>query len=57
MLIWTSRAVQDLEDVHAYIAADSEDAANRVLLHIRDTVGMLELHPLLGRVSRYTARS
>ncbi len=47
-LNWTPIALQWLEAIHEYIAADNLTAANRVIDGIVSKVGMLIPHPLAG---------
>ena len=49
---WTDRALTDAAAVYAYIAADNEAAAWRVIGDIRKNVDKLEMFPDLGRLSR-----
>jgi plasmid stabilization system protein ParE len=48
---WSPRAVRALFDVYDYIAADSSEAAARVVDRIRAAVHLLRGQPMLGRVS------
>jgi len=45
---WTQEAIRWLDDIHAYIAADSPEAAARVCSGIYDKVQLLREHPRLG---------
>ena len=49
---WTDRALTDLVAVYAYIAADNEAVARRVIGEIRKAVDHLEMFPAMGRRSR-----
>ena len=46
---WDPRALRDLEDIRAFIAADKPDAAARVAEKIKTSVRRLSEFPLLGR--------
>lgn len=48
-IVWTSEAFRWLGEIHQYIAADSPDAADRVLDGIYAKVGLLRDHPRLGQ--------
>ena len=45
---FTPQALDDLRGIRAWIAADDELAAERVIARIRQTVLMFEQFPLLG---------
>ncbi len=49
---FTPRAVDDLDDIWTYIAADSVDAANRVESAVLEACESLTRHPLLGSKRR-----
>ena len=49
---FTSRALEDLDDIWTYIAADSIDAANRVESTILEACKGVARHPLLGSKRR-----
>ncbi|MBT9444527.1 MAG: type II toxin-antitoxin system RelE/ParE family toxin [Hyphomonadaceae bacterium] len=46
---WDDRALADLEDIATYLAADSPNAARRVVGDIRAVALLLETSPLFGR--------
>jgi len=46
---WDARAVRDLEDIRAFIAADKPAAAVRVAELIKAAVARLSEFPLMGR--------
>jgi addiction module RelE/StbE family toxin len=48
-LRWDRRAVEDLEAIYAYIAADNPKAAARVVERIQKSVSRLSMMPLSGR--------
>ena len=49
---WDPRAIQDVNDIHRYIAANgSEGAAERVRQHLHARIDQLRGHPYLGRKS------
>ena len=47
---WAVAAVQDLEEIVAFIAADSEANARRVLDRLRMRAASLEVSPARGRI-------
>ena len=47
---WTEPALQDAEEIRAFIGKDSDIYAVRVLEQIFETVENLNEHPRLGRV-------
>lgn len=47
-LNFTPQALDDLRSIRAWIAADDDLAAERVIARIRQTVMMFEQFPLLG---------
>lgn len=49
-VLWTETAARDLEDIIAFIAADSPGNARRVLASLKERAAALESHPTLGRV-------
>lgn len=49
---FTPQALEDLQAIRAWIAADDEAAADRVLSRIRQTAMMFGQFPLLGRKGR-----
>src|SRR5580698_3043460 len=48
-LIWTARAVTDVEEIAEYIARDKPDAARGLVSSILASVGQLADFPLIGR--------
>ena len=50
-VVWLPRAVQNLEEIRAYIAEERPAAAQRVAQKIQQTVAMLQDHPRLGKPS------
>ncbi|MCA9248361.1 MAG: type II toxin-antitoxin system RelE/ParE family toxin [Planctomycetales bacterium] len=52
-IVWTDEAIQWLEDIHDYIAAERPNAALRVVNGIYDKVQLLAEFPRLGE--RYMA--
>jgi len=51
-LRWTRLALQDLRDLHEYIAEDNPSAANRMVTRIQDATQRLKNHPQMGRPGR-----
>jgi plasmid stabilization system protein ParE len=47
---WTETAARDLEDLIAFIAADSPGNARRVLTRLQERAAALEVHPARGRI-------
>lgn len=50
--VWTRHALQDLRHLHDYIAQDNTEAANRMVLRIRESVERLRRHPHMGVAGR-----
>ena len=50
-VVWLPKAVQNLEEIRAYIAEEHPAAAQRVAQKIQQTVAMLQDHPRLGKPS------
>jgi len=48
-LIWTAPALDDLEEVAAYIALDNPRAASRFVRKVFDRAERLEAHPKSGK--------
>ena len=48
-LVWSPRALQDLERLHAFLAAKDRAAARRAVLAIREGVKVLRANPGIGR--------
>lgn len=46
---WDPRALRDLEEIRAFIAADNPEAAGRVAERIKTSILRLSEFPLLGR--------
>ena len=51
-IVWTAPAVDDLRELHAYIARDSETYASGFVERITIAAERLIEHPNLGRLSR-----
>jgi toxin ParE1/3/4 len=49
-VIWTDSAIQDLNDIGEYIAKDSERYAEITVEKLFNSVDILEVHPLLGKM-------
>lgn len=47
---YSATARRDLKEIWKYIAADNENAADKLLDHIEDVLELLGSAPLLGRV-------
>ena len=50
-ILWLPKAVENLEEIRAYIAQERLAAAARVAQKIQQTVAMLKDHPQLGKPS------
>lgn len=48
-LVWTPRALADLDEAAEYIAQDNPQAADRLVRRIEERVLQLQHHPELGR--------
>lgn len=51
-LIWTEDALQDLDDIGAFIAQDNPRAAANLVTRIARSIASLATHPQLGRIGR-----
>ncbi len=51
-IYWTDTALQDLDDIGSYIAADSPRSAEAVIRRIVETTAVLVYQPRMGRVGR-----
>ena len=51
-VVWTKRAVRNLESIFDYIAADNLAAAAHLAEEIYSQVGLLTDHPHMGRAGR-----
>ena len=49
-IVWTNFAVEDLNSIHSYIAADSKVYADRFIEKIISRVDQLETFPNSGRI-------
>jgi toxin ParE1/3/4 len=49
-VVWTQRALYDLEDIADYISKDSVRYASLTLEKILDTATIIESNPLIGRI-------
>jgi len=49
-IVWTERAVQDLDDIAQFIAKDSERYAQEVTRSLFESTGLIESHPKAGRI-------
>ena len=49
-VVWTQRAIYDLEDIADYISKDSVKYASLTLERILDTASIIESNPLIGRI-------
>jgi addiction module RelE/StbE family toxin len=49
-VVWTRRALRNLEDIAAYIAEDNPDAAERVVRRIAEQSDGLAYYPRIGRL-------
>lgn len=48
-LIWTPRALADLNRLHRFLAEHDRDAARRAVRAIREGMRLIEAHPEAGR--------
>ena len=48
-LIWTPRALADLERLHRFLAARDRDAARRAVRAVREGMRLIPAHPEAGR--------
>ena len=48
-VVWTQRALSDLEDIGDYISKDSTKYAKLTLEKIVDTASLISINPFLGR--------
>jgi len=48
-LIWTPRALADLERLHRFLAARDRDAARRAVRAVREGMRLITAHPEAGR--------
>jgi toxin ParE1/3/4 len=51
---WDPRAVRDLREIRAFIAADKPTAAARVAQQIKASVERLSEFPMMGRQARHS---
>ena len=49
-LIWTERAVADLDEIAEYIALDNPKASKELVVRVAEHVDQLERHPFSGPV-------
>ena len=49
-IIWTQLAVNDLKEIHDYIAKDSKRYAGNQIKRIRAKTSILKSNPLVGRI-------
>ena len=55
-LVWSPQAIDDLADLHAYVASNNPTAARDVVLRILDAVELTLLEsPKVGRAGRVPA--
>lgn len=52
ILVWTERALADVDDIFAYVASDSPAAAERLTFVIETKAQLLLDHPEIGRPGR-----
>ncbi len=48
-IVWTSEAVECLDQIHDYIARDNAKAAHKVIAGIYDKIQMLSRQPRIGQ--------
>jgi len=51
-IVWTEDALQDLDDIAAYIALDNPKAAENIVRRIGEVVASLSFFPRIGRAGR-----
>jgi addiction module RelE/StbE family toxin len=51
-VVWTSRALEDLEAIRRYVETEDERSAMRVVLRILRLTSLLEFTPSIGRPGR-----
>ena len=49
-IIWTGRALKDLEEIGEYIAKDSPRYAKLTIEKLLETAGLIEQNQLIGRI-------
>ena len=49
-LVWTEKAIRDLDKIAEFISYDNPDAARRLAKRVESHVNQLALHPLSGPV-------
>jgi len=49
-IVWTDRAIQDLNDIGEFIAIDSERYAREVIGTLFESTDLIESHPKAGRI-------
>jgi toxin ParE1/3/4 len=53
MIVWTKQATQQLDQARDYIAlSNSQDVADRITLHIANSIQRLDTFPMSGRPGR-----
>jgi len=52
---WTERSLEDLKEIHDYIARDSKNYANLFVKRIYDSVQKLKDFPNFGRIVKENA--
>lgn len=48
-LIWTPKALRDVQRCYRFLAPKNPDAASRAIKSIREKMRMIETHPAIGR--------
>ena len=49
-IVWTDKAIEDLDNIGHYIAIDSEKYAKIVVQNLFKSVDVLEMYPQIGRI-------
>ena len=49
---WLQSALNDIQDIHDYVARDNVAAARRVINAVQDELKILPEHPAIGRPGR-----
>ena len=51
-VVWTDRALDDIEGIYRYVASDKEGAVRRLATRLIECSDQLGAHPYLGRATR-----
>lgn len=50
-IVWLDEALQDLDNIGTYIAADNPNAAEMIVRRIIEAISILTWHPKVGRLT------